>query len=174
MSDPEIRPITAAEISPGSLLGDALLALNNEHAQELSWLEPSRLQQLVEQSFLARRMGSLDAFLLAFDQSAQYDSPNFLWFRSRYPRFVYVDRIVVVSSARGRGHARRLYDDLFGRAVAAGHERVVCEVNTEPPNPASDAFHAALGFVEVGMASVYDGSRTVRYLSRALPAPIPR
>ena len=50
-------------------------------------------------------MGSLDAFLLAFDQSAQYDSPNFLWFRSRYPRFVYVDRIVVVSSARGRGPA---------------------------------------------------------------------
>ena len=168
MSDQELQPVTAAEASPGTSLGAALLELNNAHAQELSWLEPARLQHLVEQAFLARRIGELDAFLLAFDQSARYDSPNFLWFRSRYPRFVYVDRIVVAASARGRGHARRLYDDLFRHADKAGHESVVCEVNTQPPNPASDAFHAALGFVEVGSASVYDGSRTVRYLSKAL------
>jgi predicted GNAT superfamily acetyltransferase len=109
--------------------------------------------------------------MLAFDQDARYDSPNFLWFCSRYPRFVYVDRIVVASSARGRGCARRLYYDLFEHAVRAGHERVVCEVNMRPPNPASDAFHATLGFVEVGTASVYDGSRTVRYLSRTLSMP---
>jgi predicted GNAT superfamily acetyltransferase len=167
MSDQELQPVTSAEASPGTLLGKALLALNNEHARELSWLEPERLQHLVEQAFLARRIGSLDAFLLAFDQAAQYDSPNFLWFRSRYPRFVYVDRIVVASAARGRGYARKLYDDLFAHAVEAGHERVVCEVNSQPPNPASDAFHAALGFVEVGTAKVYDGNRTVRYLSKA-------
>jgi uncharacterized protein len=123
----------------------------------------------VGQAFLARRIGELDAFLLAFDQDAHYDSPNFIWFRARYPRFVYVDRIVVDSTARGRGCARRLYDDLFEHAVRAGHDRVVCEVNSTPPNPASDAFHAALGFVEVGTASVYDGNRTVSYLSRELP-----
>jgi predicted GNAT superfamily acetyltransferase len=169
MSDQELRPVTSAETSAGTSLGKTLLALNNEHARELSWLEPERLQHLVGQAFLARRIGSLDAFLLAFDQGAHYDSPNFLWFRSRYPRFVYVDRIVVASSARGRGHARRLYDDLFKHALAAGHERIVCEVNSQPPNPASDAFHAALGFVEVGAAKVYDGNRTVRYLSCALP-----
>ena len=93
------------------------------------------------------------------------DSPNFIWFRARYPRFVYVDRIVVAPSARGRGCARRLYDDLFEHTARAGHDRVVCEVNKTPPNPASDAFHAALGFVEVGSASVHGGSRTVRYLS---------
>jgi predicted GNAT superfamily acetyltransferase len=169
MSDQELRPITAAEASPGTSLGAALLTLNNDHAQELSWLEPARLQHLVAQAFLARRIGNLDAFLLAFDQHAQYDSPNFLWFRARYPHFVYVDRIVVAPSARGLGHARRLYDDLFRHAVAAGHARVVCEVNSRPPNPASDAFHAALGFVAVGTASVHDGSRTVRYLSCTLP-----
>ena len=167
----ESQQVTSADISPGATVGDALLALNNEHARELSWLEPERLRHLVAQAFLARRIGNLDAFLLAFDQNADYDSPNFLWFRSRYPRFVYVDRIVVASSARGQGHARRLYDDLFAHAVAAGHDRVVCEVNTQPPNPGSDAFHAALGFVEVGTADVYGGSRTVRYLSRTLPEP---
>jgi len=168
MRDLELQPVTAAEASPGTSLGAALLALNNAHAQELSWLEPARLRHLVEQAFLARSIGELDAFLLAFDQSARYDSPNFLWFRSRYPRFVYVDSIVVAAPARGRGHARRLYDDLFRHAAEARHASVVCEVNTQPPNPASDAFHAALGFVEVGSASVYDGSRTVRYLSKSL------
>jgi predicted GNAT superfamily acetyltransferase len=146
----------------------ALLALNNAHAQELSWLEAERLEYLIGEAFLAKRIGRLDAFLLAFDQDARYDSPNFTWFRARYPRFVYVDRVVVAPSARGRGCARRLYADLFEHAVRAGHDRVVCEVNTIPPNAASDAFHAALGFVEVGTASVYDGSRTVRYLSQML------
>ncbi|CAN7641717.1 GNAT family N-acetyltransferase [Bradyrhizobium sp. LjRoot220] len=171
MRDRDLLSVTAAEASKGEPLGNALLVLNNEHARELSWLEPERLQHLVEQAFLVRRIGSLDAFLLAFDQNAQYDSPNFLWFRSRYPRFVYVDRIVVAPTARGRGLARRLYDDLFRQAFEAGHDRVVCEVNRQPPNPASDAFHTALGFDEVGTGTVYDGNRTVRYLSCALPQP---
>jgi predicted GNAT superfamily acetyltransferase len=168
MDDQEIHSVAAADVSQAQPLGRALLALNNAHARELSWLEPARLEYLVSVALLARRTGELDAFLLAFDQDARYDSPNFLWFRARYPRFIYVDRIVVAASARGRGRARRLYDDLFEHAVRIGHDRVVCEVNQNPPNPASDAFHAALGFVEVGIASVYDGSRTVRYLSRDL------
>jgi predicted GNAT superfamily acetyltransferase len=168
MSDREIQPVVPTELSAAEALGKALLALNNAHAQALSWLEPARLEYLVSEAFLARRIGNLDAFLLAFDQDTRYDNPNFLWFRARYPRFVYVDRIVVASSARGRGCARRLYDDLFEHAIRAGHDRVVCEINMNPPNPASDAFHAALGFVEVGSASIYNGSKTVRYLSRQL------
>ena len=70
MSDQELYPVTSVEASPGTSLGKTLLALNNEHARELSWLEPDRLQRLVEQAFLARRIGDLDAFLLAFDQGA--------------------------------------------------------------------------------------------------------
>jgi predicted GNAT superfamily acetyltransferase len=166
--DQEIHSVVAAEASQAQPLGKALLALNNAHARELSWLEPARLEYLVRVALLARRIGEIDAFLLAFDQDARYDSPNFLWFRARYPRFVYVDRIVVAASARGRGYARRLYDDLFEHAVRSGHVRVVCEVNQHPPNPASDAFHAALSFAEVGTATIYDGSRTVQYLSRDL------
>jgi predicted GNAT superfamily acetyltransferase len=168
MNNRALQSVTSAEISPGQRLGKIMLALNNAHARELSWLEPERLEHLVSEAFLARRIGELDAFLLALDQDADYDSPNFLWFRARYPRFVYVDRIVVASSARGRGHARRLYDDLFEHARRAGQPRVVCEVNAIPPNPESDAFHAALGFVEVGTASIHGGSKTVRYLLRRL------
>jgi uncharacterized protein len=168
MSETKLQAFTSTEVSQAAHLGKTMLTLNNAHARELSWLEPERLQYLVAHAFLARRIGDLDAFLLAFDQDAPYDSPNFLWFRARYPRFVYVDRIVVACSARGRGYARLLYRDLFEQTSKAGHERVVCEVNARPPNPESDAFHVALGFVEVGSASIHNDSKTVRYLLREL------
>lgn len=142
----------------------AILALNNAHAVELSWLEPARLTTLLGRAFYARRLGADEAFLLAFDQDADYDSPNYLWFRERYPRFVYVDRVAVSTEARGRGHARTLYADLIAVARAAGHALILCEVNSAPPNPASDAFHAALGFTEVGQAEIHGGTKTVRYL----------
>jgi Predicted acetyltransferase, GNAT superfamily len=146
-----------------------VLELNTQHAAELSLLTPERLRQLVEMAFHARRIGeAVDAFLIAFDQDADYDSPNFLWFRERHPRFVYVDRIAVAASARGRGLARRLYEDLFAVAAKAGHRVVTCEVNVDPPNPASDAFHAALGFREVGNAAIHGGAKTVRYFERPL------
>jgi predicted GNAT superfamily acetyltransferase len=168
-----IEHLTLDAVAPATPLGDALLALNNAHAQELSWLTPERLQHLVAQAFIVRRIGLLDAVMLAMGQDADYASPNFQWFRARYPRFVYVDRIVVAPAARGRGYARQLYDHLFEHARRAGHERVVCEVNSRPPNPQSDAFHTALGFAEVGRATIHNDSKTVRYLARTLTAPGP-
>jgi predicted GNAT superfamily acetyltransferase len=160
-SPPPIEPVAA-------ILLPAVLALNNAHAAELSWLEPERLAELLGEAFYARRIGALEAFIMTFDQDARYDSPNFLWFRQRYPRFVYVDRVVVAAEARGRGHARKLYEDLFNRARDRGHTIVACEVNAEPPNPASDAFHAALGFGEVGAAAIHGGRKTVRYYAKTL------
>jgi predicted GNAT superfamily acetyltransferase len=166
MIDIALSPVTPADLS--GPLGAQLLALNNAHARELSWLQAERLAAMVGAAFLATRIGGAEAFLLAFDQDAAYDSPNFYWFRTRYPRFVYVDRVVVAEAARGRGHARRLYEDLFTQAARAGHERVVSEVNSDPPNPASDAFHAALGFAVVGTARLTHVDKTVRYYARAL------
>jgi hypothetical protein len=145
-----------------------ILALNNEHAAELSWLEAERLSFLLGEAFYARRIGDLEAFIMTFDQEANYDSPNFIWFRERYERFIYVDRVVVAAPARGRGHARRLYQDLFEHAERAGHTLVTCEVNADPPNPASDAFHAALGFTEVGDAVIHGGKKAVRYYAKQI------
>lgn len=146
-----------------------ILALNNEHAAELSWLEAERLSFLLGEAFYARRIGDLEAFIMTFDQEANYDSPNFLWFCERYERFIYVDRVVVAAHARPR-HARRLYQDLFEHAERAGHTLVTCEVNADPPNPASDAFHAALGFTEVGDAVIHGGKKAVRYYVKQIVA----
>jgi len=163
VSAPRITAIDPAELGPAS----PLLLLNNAHAAETSLLSPERMTQLSRDSFLACHVGD-EAFLLAFDQSADYDSPNFRWFQGQFDRFVYIDRIVVGPKSRGRGLARSLYQTLFARAAAAGHNRVACEVNIAPPNPASDAFHAAMGFAPVGSAILANG-KTVRYLVRLLP-----
>ena len=161
-------PVGKRDFDEKDGIGQALLDLNNLHAVELSRLTRERFGDLLSEAFFARRIGQADAFLMAFDQDARYDSPNFLWFRERFERFVYVDRIVVAAHARGRGLANLLYGELFGFARQAGHERIVCEVNLDPPNPASMAFHASLGFAEIGSGSVANGGKTVSYLERKL------
>ena len=69
-----------------------------------------------------------------------------------------------------QGLAKLLYEDLFACARSFGQRQVVCEVNAEPPNPSSDAFHAALGFALMGEAMLGDRGKRVRYLRCDLAA----
>ena len=162
-----ISPVPPAEYRANAALRDAMLALNNAHAVELSWADEARMDMLVAEAFCAARVGMVDAMLLAFAPGAAYDSANYRWFADRYASFVYVDRVVTAPAARGRGLARRLYAHLFDMVKATGHDRIVCEVNSDPPNPASDAFHHVLGFAPVGEARLANG-KTVTYLAHEL------
>jgi predicted GNAT superfamily acetyltransferase len=147
----------------------AILALNEAHRTETSALDAPMLHALLSQALhVGLRNRGRDAFLIALDQDALSGSPNFQWFKNRYRRFVYVDRVIVAPANRGRGMARGLYEELFAAAVQASHSLVACEVNVEPPNPASDAFHEALGFSEVGRAVIHDGEKQVRYLVKTI------
>lgn len=146
-----------------------VLALNNAHAKETSWLDEKQLAALLGMAFYARGIDrGATAFLIALDHTAAYDNPNFAWFKAARNSFVYVDRIIVAESARGQGIARLLYEDLFDAARHSGHDRAVCEVNIDPPNPSSDAFHAAMGFECVGQATIHAGTKAVRYLEKVL------
>ena len=160
----------AHAIDDRSLLDKAaVLSLNNIHAKETSVLDGTSLAELLEMSFYARgidRGGT--AFLIALDQNAPYRNPNFRWFKESRESFVYIDRVIVAASAQGQGIARLLYDDLFVAAREVGQERVVCEVNIEPPNLISEAFHLAMGFKEVGQASIHGGTKTVRYFEKTI------
>jgi predicted GNAT superfamily acetyltransferase len=160
----------AHAIDDRSLLDKAaVLSLNNIHAKETSALDGTSLAELLEMSFYARGIDRGEtAFLIALDQDAPYRNPNFSWFKESRETFVYIDRIIVAASARGQGTARTLYNDLFVAARQVGHDRVVCEVNIEPPNPISKAFHLAMGFKEVGQASIHGGTKTVRYFEKAI------
>ncbi len=151
----------------GAVNAAHLLALNNAHATETSPLDADRLASMLAEAFRVEMVGDGHAFLIAFDQDARYDSPNFLWLRERLRDFVYVDRVVTAPQWRSRGLAAALYGRLFAQALRAGRHRIACEVNVEPPNPGSDAFHARMGFNEIGRAA-RDGGRIVRFLERRL------
>jgi predicted GNAT superfamily acetyltransferase len=156
------QKLTSLDLTP-------VLSLNNAHAKETSLLDEDSLAALLGMAFYARGIDrGATAFLIALGHNASYKNPNFAWFKATCEPFIYIDRIIVAKSARGRGIARLLYEDLFAAARQAGHYRVVCEVNIEPPNPASDAFHAAMGFEGVGQATIHNGTKTVRYFEKTL------
>lgn len=157
--------VAPVNIAPGDI--DWIHALNRAHEVELSPLTRDGVISMVDRATYARAIDG-GAFLLGFDQDGDYDSPNFIWHREKFPHFLYVDRIAVASTHRRRGLAAKLYDDVFAFSAAHGFERVVCEVNSDPPNPASDAFHEALGFEVVGEAFLDDRGKRVRYLAREL------
>lgn len=151
---------------------DILLQLNLESEAVLSPLSRERLLALDDQAWyhcVACLDGTVRAFLLALRAGANYDSPNYRWFASRFADFVYIDRIVVSSTARHAGLATLLYEDLFRRAEEAGVERVTCEFDTDPPNEASRRFHERFGFVEIGAQRVAEGKKCVSLQELRLP-----
>ena len=154
--------------APGDI--DALLALSNAQEREIGVFTRAAFAALVDMSFRTRMTSTRDAFLIALAERAPEIAPNYRWFAERFDRFVYIDRVVVAPAARRRGRARLLYDDLLTAAGHSGYARVCCEVNSDPPNPVSDAFHAALGFGEIGRAWLPDRGKTVRYLMRTIQA----
>lgn len=138
-------------------------ALNQDNKRELSSLTAEGFSSLVGIAHSVWVIEPEAAFLVLFDETAPYDNPNFAWLRARYDRFLYIDRIAVAAHAKRQGHGRTLYQHAMAVAKAAGLPRVVCEINAEPPNPASDAFHEALGFGVVGEQHLETHGKTVRY-----------
>lgn len=160
-----IRDATARDFS-------AILALNAESVHFLSPLDEARLRRLHAQAAyhrVAEIDGAVAAFLLVLREGADYDSPNYRWFAQRYPRFLYVDRIVVAADRQGHGLAATLYDDLIAFAETTGVETLTCEFDLDPPNPASAKFHARYGFREVGTQWLSGGKKQVSLQARALP-----
>jgi hypothetical protein len=156
-SDLKIRAARPADFG-------AILALNEASVAVLSPLSPRRLADLHAKAALHRVAeldGEVTGFLLAFREGADYDSPNYRWFAARYPMFLYVDRVVVSQAARGSGIGALLYRDLFSFAASSAVDLVTCEFDVDPPNPASERFHARFGFHEVGRQWLDDGRKQV-------------
>ena len=149
-----------------------VLALNEESVQYLSPLSYSQLEDLHRQSAFSRVVnveGRVIAFILALVQGADYDSVNYQWFEKRYAEFLYVDRVVVSRHSRSTGAGSVLYREVFAHASRHLIPVVACEFDVEPPNPASERFHAKFGFVEVGRQSVAGGRKTVSLQTAVAP-----
>jgi len=162
---PHLRPVHAND--PEELA--ALLALNRANVPAVGEIPLERMARFAEIAAefpVIEEGGDPIAFLIALEPDADYDSPNFLWFRERRERFLYVDRLAVASEHRRRGLGRALYDHIIERARARGHSTVVCEVNLEPRNDVSLSFHESQGFREVGQAKAK--GHLVAYLERPI------
>ena len=149
----------------------AILALNAESVHFLSPLDIHRLGELAAAAFYLRvaqgEGGAVAGVLLGFGKGAAYDSPNYRWFAAHYDAFAYIDRVVVAPAFRGQRVADRLYDDFEAFARGRGLTALVCEVNVDPPNPVSLAFHTRRGFAEVARQPYGEG-KTVAMLALRL------
>ncbi|HET8983563.1 MAG TPA: GNAT family N-acetyltransferase [Pedococcus sp.] len=129
-----------------------VLDLNERNVELLAPLDAARLDQLSTWAHRAQVIevaGEPAGFVITIPAGTDYDSPNYRWFSALYgSSFHYLDRIVFEDRFRRRGLGSVVYDMIEADAATAG--RLALEVNAEPPNPASLAFHAARGFAEVG------------------------
>ncbi|HET6152647.1 MAG TPA: GNAT family N-acetyltransferase [Marmoricola sp.] len=141
----ELRSITPADF-------EQVLAWNQTHVELLAPMDEARLIELlgaVDAGSMIEHEGRAVGFVLTFGAGAGIEGVNYQWFSARNPAFLYLDRIVIDSTARRTGVASRVYDAIEARAAELGP--VLClEVNLDPPNEPSLAFHRARGFVEVG------------------------
>jgi len=147
---------------------EALSALNNAATPAVPITAPAALARLVDVAHLAlglERDGFLIGFVLAIAPATAYDSENYVYFESRHIDHLYVDRIVIAEGERGTGLGVVLYDAVFADARRYGRHEVTCEVNLDPPNPRSLAFHERLGFRAVATQATKGGAITVSLLA---------
>lgn len=139
----QLRPLLPADHAD-------VLALNERHVELTSPLDEPRLAQLVawaDRALVLDVDGAFAGFVLTYAGGSAYDGENFAWFAERYPDLAYLDRVVVHEDFRRRGLATLLYDEL---EAGAGRPVMALEVNLDPPNEPSLAFHRARGYAEVG------------------------
>jgi hypothetical protein len=126
------------------------------------------LRRLADRFDVIKVDGRVAGMVVTFTPGSPYDSANYRWFSQRYGEgFYYLDRVVVDASVRRRGVAGRVYDEL--EAVAAAYGRMALEVNLEPRNDGSLAFHAQRGYAEVGRLG--EPGHLVSLLVKELDAP---
>ena len=141
-----------------------VLVMNEGALPHVSSLTEAEFSVLAGQCFYFRVAwvdGAMAGFLMALCPGEDYRSLNYRWFSEKYASFVYIDRIVVAPQFNGLGIGRALYADVERATLVPGEAGVVpiltCEVNLNPPNPGSVAFHTKLGFAEVGQLVADEG-----------------
>lgn len=171
-SAPRLRPFAESDL-------DAVLALNNAAVPHVNALTVDDWREILGDAdcvLIAETgeprdgpvPGNPGGVLVAVPPGTGYDSANYRWLGERFDDFLYIDRIVIAETARGFGLGRLLYEALAARGRERGVARLVCEVNVEPPNPGSIAFHERMGFRAIGDQLNPQSGKTVRYFEKPL------
>ncbi len=125
--------------------------INNESAREVTFETLAGMRWYLSAAPYFRvaegEDGAITGFLIGFRRGDDYHSENLAWFEVRDDAdFAYVDRVAVSSNRRGAGLGRALYGDFEQWARERSIPRLTCEVNVEPRNAGSLAFHERLGW----------------------------
>jgi uncharacterized protein len=142
----------------------AVVMLNDLAVEFTSPMNMERLSYLASLAAyfrVAKSDGQVVAFLLAMKDGVPYQNDNYSWFSSHYQKFLYIDRVVVAGEFQGSGIGTQLYQDIFSYARQEEIPILTCEINAVPPNEVSAAFHARLGFSEVGSQWICEGQKKV-------------
>ncbi len=161
--------IALRDIETGDL--EQVLGLNNEAGKSIVPISAERLAQLeqVARYFrVAEVDGQLAGFLVGLTREADYDSPNFSWFKGHCADegFLYIDRVVVSSRFRRHGIGRVLYCDVLSFAEVR-FPVLSCEVFIEPRDDVSLIFFGTNDFTEVGQ-QVLPNQRQVSLMTKPL------
>ncbi|MGJ8558931.1 MAG: GNAT family N-acetyltransferase [Litorimonas sp.] len=158
-------------MTPSPIQSDHHATILRNNQQFVHWLSPLdalELTELLSHADYARQLYAGEAALIAYDGQGSYRHKNVDWLSARLGNYVYIDRVVIGAAAQGKGAGRTLYADLEATARLCGHTHIACEVNTQPDNPGSHAFHLALGYNPMEEVT-YPNGGSVRYYVRKLP-----
>lgn len=137
-----------------------ILRLNEADVEMLSPMDDEKIRKMKEILDLFQVVEidkKVAAFQMVFRESAPYWSLRYAWLREHYPKFLYVDRIVVSREYRHRGIGSRLYEEVICHAKKTDVPIITAEIDIEPEyNVESIRFHRKIGFVEVS-TKIFDG-----------------
>jgi predicted GNAT superfamily acetyltransferase len=128
-----------------------VLDLNEANVEMLSALDEDELrslQSIADRFDVLEVDGAFAGFVVTMLPGAPYDSAYYRWFTERFDTFYYLDRIALHPDFRRQGLGGFVYDEI--ERVAAAQQRLCLEVNLQPRNVPSLAFHDRRGFVEIG------------------------
>lgn len=165
----KIRDLTPADIP-------AITRINQGAVPAVGSTTEAALTSIADESVIALvaeepTSGEIAGFCLVLPPRANYGSANYAWFEARYDSFIYLDRVAISPRFARQGIGQAMYDEVERRAamLEPRPSMFTLEVNIEPRNDASLAFHQGRGFAEVGQRDTDYGVR-VTMMSRSLHA----
>ncbi|SRR5579875_1003205 len=168
LSPGSIDPFALRPCQPSDVV--AIQSINLAGIPGVSLLIQPELDGLADGSMLcwvAEDAGQVVGYLITYTNSDTYDGEEFAWFQRHHSTFLYIDQVAIAVSHRRRGVGVALYCRATEDARERGLESLTCEVNLDPPNPVSLAFHHDLGFTSIGELHTGDG-RYVTLLRKSL------
>jgi uncharacterized protein len=159
-----IRAATAEDLP-------AVHALNAANVPQVGPLDEHRTELFLgaaEAFWVATRGDDVVGLFVGLFAGHDYLSPNYQWFTTRWDQFAYVDRIAIAPDARGTGLADAIYDRWEEVAREANQPVLCAEVNLQPPNPRSLAFHRRRGLLPVADLTPYGDAQRVAMVEKQL------